>query len=329
MEIIDTALHNEIISINKHIDEILKSDNLKMQEIIDWILQSRGKQLRPKLVCLCSKFGNAKADVTKIAAMLEIIHTASLVHDDIVDNSDTRRNYASVWKKYGSHMAVYAGDFMIFCVVKEATADTNNRKYLNLYTVVQKMCYGELGQDSVLYQTNVTEETYISNITGKTATLFQTACELGAMTTKSPKNIISKLGEYGKNLGLLFQIRDDLLDYVSDQAELGKPILQDFVHGIYTLPMIYTFENPSCKEAMLNIVNKVKNEGISNATARQILTIVNDSNGISRTVIKAKEFYDSALLAISDLPEIVEKQCLIALLEKIYNSITLICKKEI
>lgn len=329
MELIDSVLHSEIVSINKHIDEILKSENPKMQEIIDWILQSRGKQLRPKLVCLCSKFGRAKSDATKIAAMLEIIHTASLVHDDIVDNSDTRRNYPSVWKKYGSHMAVYAGDFMIFCVVKEAVDGVNNKKYLNLYTVVQKMCYGELGQDSALYQTDVTEEAYISNITGKTSTLFQTACELGAMTTNASSNIVTKLGEYGKNLGLLFQIRDDLLDYVSDQTELGKPILQDFLHGIYTLPLIYSFENQSSKEALLNIVNKVKTEGISNATAKQILTIVNDSNGINRTAIKAKEFHDSALLALSDLPEIVEKRCLIALLEKIYNSITLICKKEI
>ncbi len=329
MKLIDSVLHSEIVSINKHIDEILKSENPKMQEIIDWILQSRGKQLRPKLVCLCSKFGRTKSDATKIAAMLEIIHTASLVHDDIVDNSDTRRNYPSVWKKYGSHMAVYAGDFMIFCVVKEAVEDVNNKKYLNLYTVVQKMCYGELGQDSALYQTDVTEETYISNITEKTATLFQTACELGAMTTNAPSNIVTKLGEYGKNLGLLFQIRDDLLDYVSDQAELGKPILQDFVHGIYTLPIIYTFKNPSSKQVLLNIANKVKTEGITSETVKQILNTVNDSNGIKKTAIKAKEFYDAALLALTDLSDIAEKQCLEALLEKIYNNIVSIYKEEI
>lgn len=321
MEIINAALDKEIILINNHIDKILQSDNKKMQEIFDWVLQSRGKQLRPKLVCLSSKFGKKKSDVTKIAAMLEIVHTASLIHDDIVDESETRRGYLSVQKKFGKHMAVYAGDYMIFCVVKEAVNSVDYKKYTKLYTVIQKMCNGELGQDSVLYKTDVTEEIYINNIMGKTAALFQAACELGAVTANAPNSVITALGEYGKNLGILFQIRDDLLDYTSNEKEIGKPVLQDFGRGIYTLPIIYSFENPISKQRMLELAEETKEKGLTTKSANEILDIVNQSQGIIKTRTKAKEFYDAALFSLSGLPDINERRCLEEILEKIYKNI--------
>lgn len=326
MEKLDLFLRNEIVAINNHIKMILHSDNKRMQEIIDWVLQAPGKQLRPKLMCLCSEFGKKKSDITKQAAMLEILHMASLIHDDVVDDADIRRGIYSVQKKFGKHMAVYAGDYMIFCIINEAIREksyNNIKKYTGFYEVIGKMCYGELGQEEVMFNTEVTEDMYIENITGKTANLFQTACSLGAVINGATKKVIYALEEYGKNLGLLFQIRDDLLDYTSDEKKIGKPILQDYFNGIYTLPIIYTFEKTEYKTKFLKFSEKIKTEGLTNINKKQMLDIIYMANGIERTKNKAKEFYEKACFAIKDLEEIDEKDYLLYILEKIYVSILL------
>lgn len=319
----EAILRNDIEAVNAHIARILSSENSRMQEIIDWILSEKGKQLRPKLACLCSKFGKTTEDTAKMAAMLEIIHMASLVHDDIIDNSDMRRGRLSVQKKFGRHMAVYAGDYMLFCVVKEATHSNivNYRKYASLYTVVQKMCYGEIGQDSDQFKTHVTEDTYLSNINGKTANLFSTACEIGALTAKAPTKVVAALADFGKNLGLLFQIKDDLIDYMCSEEEAGKPVLQDFVHGIYTLPIVYSFENEESKQKLLAIAEKVKKEGLDRATAGEIFKIVHESHGMAKTFAKAKEIYEHAAKSLCDLPNVDAKTHLSSILDKLYQSI--------
>ncbi len=319
----EAILQNDIQAVNAHIARILKSENERMQEIVDWILAEKGKQLRPKLACLCSKFGKTSDETAKMAAMLEIIHMASLVHDDIIDNSDMRRGRLSVQKKFGRHMAVYAGDYMLFCVVKEATNSgiVNYKKYGSLYTVVQKMCYGEIGQDADQFKTHVTEETYLSNINGKTANLFSTACEIGALTAKVPSKIVIALTEFGKNLGLLFQIKDDLIDYMCSEEEAGKPVLQDFVHGIYTLPIIYSFEHEESRQKLLAIAEKVKKNGLDRETAREIFKIVHEAHGMTKTFAKAKEIYERAANSLSALPNVDAKAHLSSILDKLYQSI--------
>ncbi len=320
---VESTLQKEIELVNAHMARILHSENERMQEMIEWILAEKGKQLRPKLACLAAKFGKNTEDTAKMAAMLEIIHMASLVHDDIIDNSDTRRGRLSVQKKFGRHMAVYAGDYMLFCVVKEATSSSvfSYKKFGNLYNVVQRMCYGEIGQDADQFNLSVTEETYLSNINGKTANLFSTACELGALTAKVPENAVKSLAEYGKNLGLLFQIKDDLIDYSASEEEAGKPVLQDFMRGIYTLPIIYSFEDAESKKKLLEIAEKVKKEGLDRDTARQIFDIVVASKGMAKTFDKAKEIYNSAKASLLPLPNNDAKEYLAQILEKLYQSL--------
>lgn len=321
MKPIDFALQKEVTEINSHIDRILRSDNPKMTEIISWVLQSRGKQIRPKLLCLCSKFGKPNQNTTKIAAMIEILHTASLIHDDVIDNSKLRRGHLSVQEKFGKHMAVYAGDYMIFCIVNEAIHDPNYRKYYKLFSVVKKMCYGELGQDAVLYRMDISENEYINNITGKTAILFQNSCELGAKLSKVSEQLVIALSNYGKNLGLLFQIRDDLLDYTSTEQNLGKPVLSDFQQGIYTLPLIYAFKDIDSKNELYAISQQTKNKELTFDQAKKIINIVEKSKGLEKTKLKAEEFFNSALGSIDLLPEQPEKDLLRLVLNKVYNDI--------
>ena len=327
MQTVNKLLENEIVSFNTHIDNILRTDNEVMQEIMDWILQSRGKQLRPKLVCLAARFGKKGADATKMAAILEIIHTASLVHDDIIDDADTRRGQLSVQKKYGRHMAVYAGDFMIFNIIDETFNDLKKKNfsemqaYQRLYSVVQQLCYGEIGQDKALFQSDVTEDIYVYNIKNKTASLFRTACELGAQVAKAPAAVIDALSTYGDSLGLLFQIRDDLLDYRSTEEEIGKPILQDYARGIYTLPLIYALQNESLRDEVLATSEYIKANGLSADTAKKVMNIVDQADGITKTRAKATQIYREAMDVLSKLPDKEETQCLIHILNKVYAGI--------
>lgn len=323
MKTIDFALQREVPEFNSHIDRILRSDNPKMTEIISWVLQSRGKQIRPKLLCLCSKFGKPNQNITKIAAMIEILHTASLIHDDIIDNSKLRRGYLSVQEKFGKHMAVYAGDYMIFCIVNEAIHDPSYRKYHKLFSIVKEMCYGELGQDAVLYRMDISENDYINNIIGKTAILFQNACELGAQLSKAPEHLVTALSNYGKNLGLLFQIRDDLLDYTSTELNLGKPVLSDFQQGIYTLPLIYAFKDIDSKDKLYAISQQTQNKELTLDQAKKIINIVENSKGLEKTKLKADEFFCSALSSVELLPDQPEKDLLKLVLNKVYHDINI------
>lgn len=328
MKNIDSNLKREIILVNKYMDEILYSENAGMKQIIEYVLQSRGKQIRSKLLLLSSKFGKSNADAAKMAAMLEIIHLASLIHDDVIDDADMRRGNFSVQKKYGKNIAVYAGDFMIFCLVDYIVKDDNYKKYFGVYNIVKTMCYGELGQNENLYDLSVSPQKYIENIFGKTAVMFQTACKLGAASAKANSKIVAALGRFGENLGLLFQIQDDLLDYMSDEQNVGKPIFQDFAHGIYTLPILYTVENAACREKVVALSDRIKNGEDSRTISASLLKIVRTSGGMQKTYNKASEFYDIALKSLEVLPEQSEKTFLKEILSNLMLNIKNLTLKE-
>ena len=321
MNQVNSILQTDMLAVNTYIERLLCCEDAQMQQTLDWILMSRGKQLRPKMLLLCSRFGKSNQEAVKIAAMLEVIHMATLVHDDIIDDSDVRRGKLSVQKKFGKHMAVYTGDFMIFKVISEAVNGVNHKKYIGLYDVFQKICYGELGQNSVLYNINISVDEYIKNITGKTAAMFQVACELGATVAGCCTKTKNALAEYGKNFGILFQIRDDLLDYTSDEKVLGKPIFQDFSNGIYTLPLIYSFQNSNDKEALKSIVQKVKHGGITTDIEVELFKIISQSEGFEKTRDKADEYYKKARDSLDVLANCEEKKLLKSILDNINESI--------
>lgn len=321
METVNALLQTDMAAVNTHIERILASENSKMQEIVDWILQARGKQLRPKILLLSSRFGKKNSELVKLAAMLEIVHMASLVHDDVIDNCDVRRGFLSVQKKFGKHMAVYSGDFMIFRVVSEAAKSKGYKKYLPLYDVFQKLCYGELGQDKALFDVNISESEYIENISGKTASMFEAACELGAIASRATDDVKNNLCIYGKCLGILFQIRDDLLDYISNEEKLGKPVLQDFVNGIYTLPIIYSYADPASKKELAEIRDAVTEKGMTAELEKLLLKKVINEKGLEKTRAKAKEYYITASEALENLPRCTERDMLGKILDAVYNDI--------
>lgn len=314
------GLEIEMEKVNKHIQRLLRSDNAKMQEVMDWILQEKGKQLRPKLVLLSSKFGKSSNDATEYAAILEIVHMASLVHDDVIDEADTRRGKLSVQKKFGKNMAVYAGDYMIFAAFGSGNLKYNDN-FRKLYKTMNQICYGELGQNEWLYNMDISVEEYIRNITGKTASMFQLACEIGGIIGEADKNTAKNLADYGKNLGILFQIQDDLLDYRSAEKTIGKPIYQDFANGIYTLPILFALEDNKLKKRLLDIKSQISGKYITQEQCEQLTDIIQAANGFEKCYEKSKEYYICANKALENLPEREEKEYMQMLIDTIYQNI--------
>ena len=223
-------LEKELEKVNRHIVRLCSSNNASMQKVIDWVLSVRGKQIRPVLTILCSKLNGKKKDASEMAAVVEIAHTASLIHDDVIDNADERRGILSVQKKFNREMAVYAGDFMIFVTLGR----TNLRLkpwYRDMFQNLEVMCDGELAQFDNQWNCDISEEQYISNIIGKTSSMFRIACVSGAYIGGCDETERYSVGEYASNFGLLFQMRDDLMDFVSNKKASLKTVHNDFKSG--------------------------------------------------------------------------------------------------
>jgi heptaprenyl diphosphate synthase len=208
------------------------------------LIRAGGKRLRPQLVILCSGIDDpACQPLIDIAAAAELIHTASLIHDDILDQTDTRRGVPTVNHLWGNHTAVLAGD-LLFATAFGLLARSRCSGALCVMTAaIRDMCQAEIEQKEALFQFSVTEDMYLSRIEKKTASLLAACCSAGALAGGLAPEAADSLAAYGRNLGLCFQITDDLLDFTGDSNTLGKPSGSDLVQGILTLPVIYLLNN--------------------------------------------------------------------------------------
>ena len=235
--------------------------------VLDDVLNLSGKMLLSKLLLLCAFLGtnwkNNKEKICKLAAMVELTHLASLIHDDIVDDSPYRRGKVSIQGKYGKDAAVFAGDFLIARIFYYGAVENLNEAVSILSKTVEYMCIGEIEQDLCRYQEDISENKYFENIERKTAALFQAACYIGAKESGCSEEVIQKLELFVKNLGLMFQLKDDILDFTSSSKELGKETHKDFQNGIYTFPVIMALKNPKAREVLLHIMRKNKEEKLS------------------------------------------------------------------
>ena len=231
------------------IESALRADNKLQQEVLRYIGSRRGKQLRPLLVLLSAKLCNPVTDKTlRSAVALELLHTASLIHDDVVDSSDTRRGIAAVHTKWTNKVAVLIGDYMLAKVIG-LVAEVRNIRILEIVSQLGKsLSSGEMVQLHVGQSMWIDEERYFQVIEQKTAQLFQACAEAGAESTGCTPRQRAALREYGRLLGLCFQIKDDIFDY-SDLEEIGKPTMSDMRDGKVTLPLIEALRRAPQKEA--------------------------------------------------------------------------------
>ncbi|WP_270279710.1 polyprenyl synthetase family protein [Vagococcus bubulae] len=283
------------------ISDSISLPNKEVEEAILAIFHSGGKLLRPAYLLLFAEFGTKidKKKTIALAAAIETLHTATLIHDDIVDVADTRRGTATLNSTFSTDVAVYSGDYLFIICFKLLIQYQSSLKSIELNTTsMEKVLLGELGQMSERYNMNVTIDDYLANITGKTAELFALSCFVGCYENGGGKKLANKCREIGKDIGLAFQIVDDILDYSQNEETLGKPVLEDVRQGVYSLPLICSIaEHPLLFEPILS-----KKENMTQEDAKQIHELVIECHGVEKAYDLASHYTNRALDNIQSLP---------------------------
>lgn len=312
-------IEEELKQVNRHLERLCQSNSDSMQKMMDWILQSRGKQIRSIMTLLCSKLKGRKADATETAAVIEMCHTASLVHDDIIDNADLRRGQLSVQKKFGREMAVYAGDFLIFATIAR-TGLMNKLWYRTMFAKLEHMCDGEVSQLDNHFNTSINEEQCLNNIIGKTSAMFVIACGAGAYEGKCNAKERADIQAFGENFGLLFQLRDDLMDFVCSDVESQKSIHNDFWCGYYTVPAIHTFGHPVYGPELKKIAQDLKNGIQGEDVDDRISDLIQKADGYNYTLSMIEGYAEKAKRNLDGFRDSAAKAKLIEIVDVFLES---------
>jgi octaprenyl-diphosphate synthase len=271
-----------------------------------------GKRLRPILVLLCGKlFSETNPSLIRMAAVVEMIHTATLVHDDVIDMAKTRRGRPSINVVWGNHTSVLAGDWLYMQAFQAALRERNFAVLDLLINLTQMMVEGELLQLDRIGKIAVTEADYMELIDRKTASLFSACARLGAVAGGADESAETRLGEYAWNLGIAFQLIDDVLDFTSREKILGKPVGNDLREGKVTLPLIYALESAEPEERRL--VETVLADGnYDQVPFGKILQILHRHSGVERARERAQSFTEKARGIILEFPDSLYRRSLLS-----------------
>jgi len=266
----------------KKVEEYLKNtadaEMPLVAELLNYAIQSGGKRLRPALTLICGQAGTYNLDtLVPMAAATEILHGATLVHDDIIDHSELRRGKQAIHRKWGESTALLLGDFM-FAKSGALAASTGNLRVVTVFTqTLMTISSGELGQIGIDYDLSEVLDRYFRWIDAKTASLFTMATECGAVLSGCTEEVITILKEYGHNLGMAFQVVDDILDFTSDESTLGKPVGSDLSEGTVRLPTImYVLAHPG--DRLIRSI--VKDKKRDRSTIREVVKVIKGSGVI-------------------------------------------------
>ncbi len=251
-------------------------------EIGEYLLTGGGKRLRPALLLLAAKFcGYEGPSAIRLGAVMELIHSATLIHDDVIDGAELRRGRPSANSRWGNHMSVLAGDWLYMQSFQMALAERNFRILDILIHLTQNMVEGELLQLTRLGRMDLNEQGATDLAYRKTACLFRGCMQLGAVLGGKPPEEEERLAEYGRSLGLAFQLVDDLLDFTGSENQLGKPVLSDLKEGKVTLPLIYALENGDGRGRKL-VATVLAEKGFHSVRREEITTLVHESGALDR-----------------------------------------------
>ncbi|HRO72977.1 MAG TPA: polyprenyl synthetase family protein [Saprospiraceae bacterium] len=298
LDIIKAPVSRELKQFEDNFKTSLKSSVPLLDKITYYMVQKKGKQVRPILVFLCAKVcGELNASTDVAAAFIELSHTASLVHDDVVDNAYERRGFFSINALWKNKIAVLVGDYLLTKGLQIAL-ETNNYRHLHTVSMaVQQMAEGELLQMEKARRLDIDEEIYFEIIRQKTASLIAAACSAGASSTTDNEDVISKMWLFGEKLGIAFQIKDDLFDY-GDEA-IGKPRGIDIKEKKMTLPLIYSLNNTD-RSTRKKIINYIKKDSENEAKVREVIAFVKATGGIEMIM---RRYQDEAIEILHSLPE--------------------------
>ena len=294
--------------------EAMKGNAPLLDKITHYIVKRKGKQMRPMFVFLAANLcGGVSERSYRAANLIEMIHTATLVHDDVVDDANKRRGFFSVNALWKNKIAVLVGDFLLSKGLQLA-AKHKDYDFLEIISAVTKeMSEGELLQIEKARRLDIKEEIYFEIIRQKTATLIAACCATGASSAGASEEEVEKLRLLGEKIGIAFQIKDDLFDYESSVSLIGKPVGIDIKERKMTLPLIYALNHSSKKEKRW-MINVVKNYNEDQKKVTQLIQKVKGSGGIEYTKKKMYEFRQEAMDIINTYPETPSRQSLIDLI---------------
>jgi len=289
-----------------HFDEIFKEalrSNVGLVDLVArYIIRQKGKKIRPLLVLLSAKISGGVTDRTyRGATLVELLHTATLIHDDVVDDANKRRGMWSINALFKNKVAVLMGDYLLSRGLM-ISVDGKDYDFLGVTTnAVKRMSEGELLQIQKTRKLDIDEETYFKVISDKTASLLETCCSLGAMSTTDNKDYIEAMRNFGHSLGMSFQIRDDILDYEGKSNLIGKPVGGDIKEKKITLPLIYSLNKVSKSEA--SRIRKILKNGNDKTKVKDVMQFVHENNGIDYALKVAQKYSDEAKNSLNIFPD--------------------------
>lgn len=285
------------------VDRILCSSPIIIRNYTKHLTESKGKYIRTYSLLACAEDSNGliNPNAIKFAAAIELLHLATLVHDDVIDNASLRRGAETLQKKYGKRTAVICGDYLLAVSLKLAASASNKEDFLdlNMADYVSKVCLGELNQHINNFNLNLSVYKYFKIISGKTAALFEASFYAGAILCERETHVINKYKELGRYIGMIFQLTDDCMDFETTVEVAKKPVQSDFEQGVVTLPLIYALKN------VAGFKEKIKAKEIS---TNDINETVLKSGGLNFTHMFAKKYYNRSLNIINSLNVTEEKK---------------------
>ena len=291
---IKKPIQQEMLLFEKKFKDSLNSKVPLLDKILHYIVKRKGKQMRPMFVFLSGKlFGEINESSFRAASLIELLHTATLVHDDVIDDANMRRGFFSINALWKNKIAVLVGDYLLS---KGLLMSLENEEYDLLQIVskaVKEMSEGELLQIEKARKLDIEEDVYFEIIRQKTATLIAACCACGAVTAKQDKETVERMRKFGELIGIAFQMKDDLFDYYNEDV-IGKPTGIDIKEQKMTLPLIYTLRNCDRKQKKF-IIQTVKNHNTNSERVSKVLEIVKKSGGINYTIEKMKTYQEEAL----------------------------------
>ena len=307
-------LNNNIVEQLKKIEPLFEAHfinaNSEIIDILKFISQTSGKKIRPLMVLLSAEIAGGFSESSLIYAMLiEVLHAASLVHDDIIDLADTRRGHKSVNQKYGNKLAVLAGDYLLSRSLA-IIAKRNEPELFQVYArASEDLCLGEILEQRNKNESTGIESKYIDIIDKKTASLFVASCELGVLTAKGKKDVLDKMSEFGHYFGLVFQLKDDLLDYIGDSEETGKKTGTDLSQNIMTYPII------AIQDKLTNNEGKKLKQLIADKNFNDIVAFIQKYGGFKITENKIVEYSQKCENILYNFEESKAQKALLKLVE--------------
>jgi octaprenyl-diphosphate synthase len=302
MDEIKHLISKELQDFESKFSDAVKSHVPLLDRIMHYIVKRKGKQIRPMFVLLSAKLfnNNIQESTYRAAALVELLHTATLVHDDVVDDANERRGFFSINALWKNKIAVLVGDYLLSKGLLLSVDNNEFRSLKILSEAVKEMSEGELLQIEKTRKLNIKEDIYFEIIRRKTASLLASACAAGAWSTTNDDELTEKMRLFGEKVGVAFQIKDDLFDYGNDK--IGKPTGIDIREKKMTLPLIYTLEHAT-PDIRRRIINIVKNHNTDKDRVAEVIDLVKKSGGIEYTRDKMFQYRDEAMAVLHSLPD--------------------------